>query len=140
MIDGPRKEQVLHPAAAKHGARSREAATQSKRNDGTEGVRYRISTGDAKSTWPRHDPPRSPSTCTQFCALVGSHLLLLPVLFEEAKVHLRVCLELISWTAFQDCRKSDVPSRACRSSAAVAPRGKMEGGSYCMRRTVARKR
>jgi hypothetical protein len=39
---------------------------QKRRNDGMDGVRDRISTGDAKSTWTRRDPPRSPSTFTRF--------------------------------------------------------------------------
>lgn len=30
------------------------------------------------------------------CAIVGSHLLLFPMLFEEAKADLRLCLEVIS--------------------------------------------
>lgn len=60
-------------------------------------------------------------------ALVGSHLLLFPMLLEEAKAGLRLCLEVISCEAFQDCRKSDVPSRPCRKSAAIAPRERVKG-------------
>lgn len=91
MINGAYEEYVPHLTAGKYEARSRKAAMQKKANDGTEGVRYRISTGDAKSTWTRRDPPRSPSTCTCFPRLV-----LNSTLFEEAKAGPGLCLEVIS--------------------------------------------